>query len=66
MTHRVAVAFLEIDFCPVGDKQVDDFTVAVSCCQNQGGHLGPGKDKKQENKEEIRVKDNNNEDGITG
>lgn len=58
VAHRISIAILDIDFCPMGDQQVDDFTVAIPGCQHQTGHLRPEKDKRQESKEEMMTKHN--------
>lgn len=54
--HRVSIAVLGIDFCPVGHQQVDDFTVAIPSCQHQRGHLRP--ERWRESKEEMMIKRN--------
>ena len=59
LTHRVSVAILEIDVCPVGHQQVDDLAVAIPGCQHQAGDLLPRKrtrDKKEGKKERGKVK----------
>lgn len=61
VTHRVSIAILDIDFCPMGDQQVDDLAVVVLGCQHQAGHLRPEKETRQESREDMNIKDNKRE-----
>lgn len=41
VAHRTSIAIHHIDFCAMGDQQIDDFTVTLPGCQHQAGHLRP-------------------------
>lgn len=61
VTHRISIAILGIYFCSMRDQQVDDFTVAVPCCQHQAGHLRPVKDNQQKSTDKMKITDNKRE-----
>lgn len=58
LTHRVSVDILDIEFCSMGDQQVDDFTVAVPGGPHQAGDLKPENNERKESREEMKIKDN--------